>query len=284
MNKYNIRKKKEIIIKIKIWGARGGLPASGKTFLDAGGATSCIEIQHEDRSLIFDAGSGIANLGLNLIKNHNITKIDIFIGHYHYDHIIGLPFFLPLFDKKKEIVLHLPNLDGRKGIEVLKTLISPPLFPIDLEDMTNNFSINAFTPKDKIKINDIIFAESILLDHPGGNTGYKLSINNAKISYISDVENLNIINFNKMINFIRHSNICFIDSSYNPVEILNKRGWGHLSTEDIKIIAKTLSNTDLILYHHDTLKSDQNILNDSKNLLKDFKNIKIGNEGLEFYL
>ena len=87
-----------------------------------------------------------------------------------------------------------------------------------------------------------------------------------------------------MINFIRHSNICFIDSSYNPVEILNKRGWGHLSTEDIKIIAKTLSNTDLILYHHDTLKSDQNILNDSKNLLKDFKNIKIGNEGLEFYL
>ena len=274
----------EITIKIKIWGARGGLPASGKLFLDAGGATSCIEIRHEDRSFIFDAGSGIANLGLDLIDNQNITKIDIFIGHYHYDHIIGLPFFLPLFDKKKKIVLHLPNLDGRKGIEALKTLISPPLFPINLEDMSNNISINAFTPKDKIKINDDISAESILLDHPGGNTGYKLSINKSKISYISDVENLNMINFNKMIDFIRHSNICFIDSSYNPMEILNKRGWGHLSTEDVKIIAKSLSNTDLILYHHDTLKSDQSIINDSKDLLKDFKNIKIGNEGLELYL
>ena len=150
--------------------------------------------------------------------------------------------------------------------------------------MSNNISINAFTPKDKIKINDDISVESILLDHPGGNTGYKLSINKSKISYISDVENINMINFNKMIDFIRHSNICFIDSSYNPMEILNKRGWGHLSTEDVKIIAKSLSNTDLILYHHDTLKSDQSIINDSKDLLKDFKNIKIGNEGLELYL
>ena len=218
------------------------------------------------------------------MNNHNVTKIDIFIGHYHYDHIIGLPFFLPLFDKKKEIVLHLPNLDGRKGIDALKTLISPPLFPINLEDISNNISINAFTPNDKIKINDNIFAESILLDHPGGNTGYKLSINKSKIAYISDVENLNIINFNKLIEFIRHSNICFIDSSYNPVEILNKRGWGHLSTEDVKIIAKSLSDTDIILYHHDTLKSDQCIINDSKNLLKEFKNIKIGNEGFEFFL
>ena len=195
-----------------------------------------------------------------------------------------MPFFLPLFDKKKEIVLHLPNLDGRKGVEALKTLISPPLFPINLEDISNNISINAFTPKDKIKINDNIFAESILLDHPGGNTGYKLSINKSKISYISDVENSNMVNFNKMIDFLRHSNICFIDSSYNPVEILDKRGWGHLSTDDVKIIAKSLSKTDLILYHHDTLKSDQSIINDSKGLLKDFKNIKIGNEGLELYL
>ena len=150
--------------------------------------------------------------------------------------------------------------------------------------MGNNISIKAFTPKDTIKIDDNIFTESILLDHPGGNTGYKLSIKENKISYISDVENLNMINFNKMIDFIRYSNICFIDSSYNPVEILNKRGWGHLSTEDVKFIAKSLSNTDLILYHHDTLKSDQSIINDSKSLLKDCKNIKIGNEGLELYL
>ena len=98
------------------------------------------------------------------------------------------------------------------------------------------------------------------------------------------MENLNIINFNKLIEFIRHSNICFIDSSYNPVEILNKRGWGHLSTEDVKIIAHSLSDTDIILYHPDTLKSDQCIKNNSKNLLKDFKNIKIRNEEFEFFL
>ena len=147
-----------------------------------------------------------------------------------------MPFFLPLFDKKKEIVLHLPNLDGRKGAKALKTLISPPLFPINLEDISNNISINAFTPKDKIKINDTIFVESILLDHPGGNTGYKLSINKSKISYISDVENLNMINFNKMIDFIRHSNICFIDCSYNPVEILNKRGWDTCRLKTLKLL------------------------------------------------
>ena len=271
------------MIKIKIWGARGGLPASGKSFIDVGGATSCVEIQSEDRSFIFDAGSGIANLGLDLIQNHGIAKIDIFIGHYHYDHIIGLPFFLPLFNNKKQITLYLPELDGRKGIDALKTLISPPLFPINLENISNNISINAFIPKDKIIINDQIFVESILLDHPGGNTGYKISINQHKICYISDVENLNSINFNKMIKFISNSNVCFIDSSYNPLEIIDKKGWGHLSTEDIEIIANSLPNTDIILYHHDTLKRDQNIINDSKDLLKKFKNVKIGSEGLELY-
>ena len=268
----------------KIWGARGGLPASGNSFVNTGGATSCIEIQHKNRSFIFDAGSGIANLGLALIKNKKITHIDLFIGHYHYDHIIGLPFFLPLFDDKKKIVLHLPNLDGREGFEALKKLISPPLFPINLEVISKNILFKSFKPNDTIKINNNIMIETTMLEHPGGNTGYKLSINKSKICYISDTENLNSTTFYKMIEFIRNSKICFIDSSYNSLEIKNKKGWGHLSTEDVKIIAESLSDTDIYLYHHDTLKTDKEIINDSKDLLTQFKNVKIGNEGLELSL
>ena len=101
-----INPKKRYIGKLLVWGARGGLPSSGEEFSYFGQATSCVQLDLPSNNIIFDAGSGIAKLGETIIKNHDTRPIDIFIGHYHYDHIIGLPFFAPLFSEKfKKITL-----------------------------------------------------------------------------------------------------------------------------------------------------------------------------------
>ena len=111
------------------WGTRGGLPSGEITSATYGLATSCVELSFSDRHIILDAGSGISLFGKQ-IDLHDKRPIDILIGHYHYDHLIGLPFCLPLFNGNHNVRIFLPELDGKHGIEAIDKLISPPLFPI----------------------------------------------------------------------------------------------------------------------------------------------------------
>jgi len=100
---------------LKFWGTRGSIPVPGNKTLIYGGNTPCVEIRNKDKNLIIlDAGSGLRELGKQIAQNGIEDSIHIFISHYHWDHIQGIPFFIPLYEKGNNITFYGEGSSGKK--------------------------------------------------------------------------------------------------------------------------------------------------------------------------
>ena len=264
--------------KLIFWGTRGGLPSGEITSAKYGLATSCVELSFSDRHIIIDAGSGISLFGKQIDLNDR-KPIDILIGHYHYDHLIGLPFFLPLFNGNHTVRIFLPELQGKNGIEAIDKLISPPLFPITRDMFSNNVSFHSFVPGETLTLGLHDTIETSLFPHPGQNCGYRLNRRDKNmLCYISDIENNSDSTLDDVIKFIKNSTHLIIDSSYTKAESTSRKGWGHLNLDDIEIIASRLPSVQIYLFHHDIFKTDVQIEIDSNNILTKYHNVKLAKQ------
>ena len=260
------------------WGTRGGLPSGEVTSAKYGLATSCVELAVSDRHIILDAGSGISLFGKQ-IEPDSTKAIDILIGHYHHDHLIGLPFCAPLFTGNQTVRIFLPELDGRPGINAIDKLISPPLFPITREMFADKVCFHSFTPGETLALSSDILVSTSLFPHPGQNCGYRLQKSGEdRLCYISDIENTGATTLHDVIAFNKDSTHLIIDSSYTQKEIKSRKGWGHLSLGDIEFIAKALPDVQIFMYHHDVFKSDSQIDTDSKQILSKYSNVRIAKQ------
>ena len=264
--------------KLIVWGARGGLPASGKEFSDFGQATSCVQLDVPDHNIIFDAGSGIANLGETILKNHDTRPIDIIIGHYHYDHIIGLPFFAPLFSEAIKTRIHLPVLGKDSGLSAIDKFLSPPLFPKNRSVFSKNVSFLEFKPGDNINLGNDITFRTLSLPHPGLNTAFRVQGKNFDVVYASDVEAENPSVIDDIANFSKGTNYIFVDSSYTQKELETRRGWGHFSFQEVTELAKKIKDTQVLIFHHDFLRTDQDLKLILKKVIKDAGNLQLCKE------
>src|SRR3954465_15623723 len=120
-------------LKVRFWGVRGSISCSGAEYTRYGGNTSCLEVTAGGRRLIFDAGTGIRPPGLELARQAPID-IDIYFTHTHLDHITGLTFFAPLFEKRNSVRLWAGHLQGPHALKkVVSNLMQAPLYPVSLE-------------------------------------------------------------------------------------------------------------------------------------------------------
>ena len=271
------------IDKLVVWGSRGGVPASGDQFSFFGHATCCIQVETSKNNLIIDAGSGIVNLGKLIIENNDNRPIDIFISHYHFDHIIGLPFFAPLFNEKYQVSIHLPLLGKKSGIFAIDKLISPPLFPMNRSIFSKNVKFKEFNVGNQINISNDIICNSSLLNHPGSSTAFRIKGNQFDIVYASDVEANEKAEIESIINFSKGSNYIFIDSSYTDKELSKRRGWGHLSFKQVLEVSKKIKPTEVLIFHHDFLRTDKELKLILNEIFKKSENIQVCKENSIFY-
>lgn len=248
-------------MKVRCWGARGSIPVSGREYVKYGGDTTCIEVRDAaDEVIVVDAGSGIRRLG-NKILGEKRTDISMIFTHSHWDHILGFPFFKPIYSKNNR--MHLYGCKRRQGN--IKTMLSrvmlPPYFPVPYELVQAELTYNSLcetTPVHGVAVTPIS------LSHPNMGQGYRFEENGKKFVLLTDNElnykHRGARSFDEYVEFSRGADLLFHDAEYTVPEYERlTRGWGHSTYVDALELAIRAEVKRFGLFHLNQDRPDSGV-------------------------
>jgi phosphoribosyl 1,2-cyclic phosphodiesterase len=247
-------------MKVKVWGARGSVPAPGPETMRYGGNTSCVQLTLSDgSSLVLDAGTGIRTLGLALPKPE--WPVHILLTHLHLDHIQGLMFFGPAFRPESEIVIWGPAAPDASLRDRIARYISAPLSPVEVRELPCHVSFREADTTEWQVGPARVRAASVT--HRGPTLGYRIEDAGKTLCYIPDHEPglgapLDSIEDEWVSGFelARDADLLIHDCQYSDEEYPNHLGWGHSPMSDALSFARRTNVERLLLFHHDPLHSD----------------------------
>lgn len=244
---------------VKFWGVRGSIPVSGPEFLHYGGNTACIELRCGGHTLFLDAGSGLRPAGETL-RAAGPTDIDLFFTHSHYDHIIGFPFFMPIYDRESRITVWSGHLAGRMTTrQMLTEFMLPPWFPAKLDMCKANITCNDFVSGDTLQPRKGITVRTGSLNHPGGCIGYRIEWGGRAIALISDTEHEPGELDPAVLELIEGADLVIYDCTYLEAEMQIKRGYGHSTWQEGVKLCEAAGARSLALFHHDPRRTDDQL-------------------------
>ncbi|MEM1010004.1 MAG: MBL fold metallo-hydrolase [Myxococcota bacterium] len=243
--------------KVNFWGVRGSLPCSGKDFLVYGGNTSCVSLSLGEQLLIFDAGSGLRVLGQMPIS-WSSREIHMFFTHFHLDHLSGFPFFAPLF--LEDTVLHCwsGRMGGQSLQQTLDVFFSPPFFPVTTDLFVAKLQMYEIDERCSWT-QGACQISTIGLNHPGGAIGYRVVWQDRVFCYITDVEHTLGQMDQRLIDFIRESDVFVYDAMYTDAEYLEHQGWGHSTWQQGMRLARAAGVKQYIAFHHAPTHTDTDL-------------------------
>ncbi len=276
-------------MKITFYGTRGSTPVPDKDFVQFGGNTSCVMVTlNQSQVLIFDAGTGIRNLGNDLFKNayKQSEEIAIVLSHTHWDHIQGFPFFGPAYDPQRKISIAICGRDrvGKDLYSIFATQMQQEYFPVPLVKMGARFS---FWQPDITEYTGELGNKWEILkhNHPGNAYSYRFTETESgkTLVYCTDIEHGDEIDRN-VVKLSRNADLLIHDAQYTAEELPQKKGWGHSSWEQAIEVAEQANVKKLALFHHDPNHDDNFLLNLEKVCQKRFQNAFFAREGTEIEL
>lgn len=247
---------KSAAIDVQIWGARGTFPMVGEEALDYGGHTSCVEVRVADRVIILDAGSGIIPLGKSLLEE-GVTEIDLFFSHVHYDHIIGLPYFLPAFWNKAKLRIWAGHMqDGSTPEQLVDGIFRPPYFPITKDYMRADVEYRQFKPGDILTPFAGVELVTGALNHPNGAVGYRVEASGASFAYLTDFEHDGGAGDAEVLRLAHDADLALLDTTYTPEEYPRYVSFGHSTWDQVGALCAKAGVRKWGMFHHMHMRSD----------------------------
>ena len=205
--------------------------------------------------MIFDAGTGIRTLGVELARQAPLD-IDIYFTHTHLDHISGLTFFAPLFDQRSSVRMWAGHLEAPYTLKkVVGHLMQAPLYPVSLDIFQARVEFKEFRAGDALSCGAVTL-RTAPLNHPNGATGYRVDHLGKSICYITDTEHRAGEIDRNIVDLCRDADVMIYDSSYTDEEYERYRGWGHSTWQEGVRIADAAGIGTLAIFHHDPSHDD----------------------------
>jgi phosphoribosyl 1,2-cyclic phosphodiesterase len=251
---------------VTFWGTRGTLPCPGVSSLRYGGNTSCVEVTVRDPihssqfSIILDAGSGLARYG-DFALQRGEREFHIFLSHMHYDHIIGLTRFAPLFRSDCKVRFY-ATPKGNKGLkESFRDFFSLPFFPIEFSMLPSLRELKFIEIEDHIQIDSLVI-HTQELHHPQGASAFRVQYKpkNQSLIYVTDHEHGTEID-ERLIQFCQDGSLLLYDSTYSEISYPNHIGWGHSTAYQGAKLAALARCKAYGLFHHDCFATDDQLEN-----------------------
>lgn len=271
-------------MKLKFYGTRGSIPVSDPDFMEFGGNTTCLFISAIDEgadTLIIDAGTGIRNLGKDIMSGKVDIGEEIFLGftHFHWDHIQGFPFFAPAYNPDSKIQI---STAGKRKIHNLKDIFSTQMqsiyFPVQLENMGAQVTFEKYDTEVVGKKG--AFVSTIDVIHPGGCIAARFQYKTKSIVFCTDTEHSNGIDKN-VVKFSLNADVLIHDAQYTDEELKTHKGWGHSSYSQAIEVAERSNVKQLIITHHDPDHDDAFLRKMENKCQERFKNLIFARDNYE---
>ena len=214
---------------IKCWGSRGSIPVSGKSVLKYGGDTTCLEIRTQsDDIIIIDAGTGIRRLGNQLMDEGRFAYHFIFT-HAHWDHVMGFPFFKPLYFSKPRLEMHRCPFHSKFVETILSKVMSPPTFPVKFSALKAEIHYEDACPF-TFEIGSVTITP-IPISHPNNGSGYKFVEDGKAFVFLTDNElgytHPGGSQYREYVDLASGADLLIHDAEYTPQEYKKTKSWGH---------------------------------------------------------
>ena len=269
-------------MRIKFWGVRGSTPTPHAENMRYGGNTSCVEVRLGDDLYVFDCGTGFRSLGLGLRHEFGPRPVNahVFVSHFHWDHIQGLPFFGPLYDKPENRFIFHCSSRTRSLKRVLEEQMATPYFPVAMTEMKSHYEFHDIEAG-KLPLGDITI-KTAWLNHPQGCMGFRLETKEGVVVYATDNEPGDV-EFDKSVRKLAEgADVLIYDAQYLPEEYeARRRGWGHSHWREALNVVMESGAKELILFHHDPEHSDECIDKVVKEARNHYAKVRAAAEGME---
>lgn len=241
-------------MRVTFRGVRGSVPWSVPEGIIHGCNTPCIEIHDETAGiLVLDAGSGIVGVTPQTLAPRT-RPVSLVLTHYHWDHLLGLPFFATLFEPGWDLTIHTPTLMAHDP-SWLDTMFKSPFFPVPYQHLPNKPRVQMVEPG---PVGVAGFQVSALpLNHPGGSLAYRIKGASGDFVYATDHEFGNPAFDEPLADFVKGAAVLVLDAHFTPEELPHHQGWGHSDWRQCAEFAAAAGAGKLYLFHHKPGRTDQ---------------------------
>lgn len=275
-------------MKIRFWGVRGSIASPGHDTAAVGGNTSCVELACGDTRIVLDAGTGLRALGNHLVASGATREplaLTLLLSHYHWDHIQGLPFFVPVYMKDTSLTI----VGGQNGVgsvrETLEQQMCAPVFPVRLDE------VGARITTREVRLGEVfdVGAATVRVargNHPGGVVAYRVEHEGKSVVYATDTEHYAVVD-PRLVELAAGVDLLVYDAQYTPEEYAGtagsggpKLGWGHSTFEAATTLAKAAGAKKLVLFHHDPTQDDAAVAEKERRARALFADCEAAREGV----